>query len=249
MRHRDHGAGKPPQKLLEPLDAFCVEVIGGLIEQQDIGLGEQQPAQRNPAFLAAGERTNLDVPRRKAQRVGGDVHLQIGAVRVHCVDDRLEFRLLGGELVEVGVGFRVRRIDLIETLFRLQRFAQALLHRLAHGFFRIQLRLLRQETDLHIRHRDDFALEIRLHPGHDLQQRGFPRAVQAEHADLRAGEKVERDVLENLALGRDGLADPAQGVDVLSHGRFSERANFTALAQRLLAFPAGAVVWAILQTG
>ena len=65
--------------------------------------------------------------------------------------------------------------------------------------------------------RNHLALEIRVHAGHDLQQRGLPRAVQAEHADLGAGKEVERDVLEDLALGRNDLADPAQGVDVLSH--------------------------------
>src|SRR5437879_2959126 len=67
VRHRDHGAGKPPQKLLEPLDAFRIEVVGGLIEQQDIGLGEQQPAQRDAALLAAAERRDHGSQRPQAQ--------------------------------------------------------------------------------------------------------------------------------------------------------------------------------------
>ena len=54
--HGDHGAGKPLQELLEPLDALGVEVVGRLVEQQHVGLGEQQPAQRDAALLAAGER-------------------------------------------------------------------------------------------------------------------------------------------------------------------------------------------------
>src|SRR6266705_5378516 len=162
---------------------------------------------------------------------------QGGAVRVRGVDDRLELRLLGGELVEVGVRLSVCRVDFVEALLRGQRFTQALLHRFAHGLYRIELRLLRQEADLHVRHRDDFALEIRVLARHDAKQRGLTRAVQAEHADLRAGKEVERDVPEDLALRRYGLPDPAQGIDVLGHGGFAERANFTAPAGPLSATP------------
>ena len=32
---------------------------------------------------------------------------------------------------------------------------------------------------------------------HDLEQRALARAVQAEHADLRAGQEREPDVFEN----------------------------------------------------
>jgi len=192
-------------------------MVGGLIEQQDVGLREQQPAQRDAALLAAGERGDLCVPRRQAQRVGGDLHLEVSAVRVRGVDDRFELRLLGRELFEIRIGFRICRVDLVEALLRVKRFAKTFLHGFAHGLFRVELRLLRQEADLHVRQGGHFALEIRLDPGHDFQKRGFSGAVQAEHADLRAGEKIERDVLENLALRRHSLADPAQGVDVLSH--------------------------------
>src|SRR4029079_15035383 len=44
------------------------------------------------------------------------------------------------------------------------------------------------------------------------------RAVQAEHADLGAGEERERNVLEDLALGRNDLAHAVHREDVLSHG-------------------------------
>ena len=44
VRDRDHGAGKFGQELLEPLDALRIEMVGGLVEQQHAGLGQQQPA-------------------------------------------------------------------------------------------------------------------------------------------------------------------------------------------------------------
>ncbi len=39
-----HGAGKAVQELLQPVHALGVEVVGRLIEQQHVGLGEQQAA-------------------------------------------------------------------------------------------------------------------------------------------------------------------------------------------------------------
>ncbi len=41
------------QVLFQPLDAFGIEVVGRLVEQQDVGLFEQQLGQRDAALLAA----------------------------------------------------------------------------------------------------------------------------------------------------------------------------------------------------
>ena len=79
MRDGDHGAGKLLQELLEPLDALGIEVVGRLVEQQHVGLRQQQPAQRDAALLAAGQLADLRVPRRQPQRVGGDLHLHVRA--------------------------------------------------------------------------------------------------------------------------------------------------------------------------
>ncbi len=49
----DHGAGVLLQEPLEPGDRLGVEVVGRLVEQQQVGPREQQPAQRDPAPLAA----------------------------------------------------------------------------------------------------------------------------------------------------------------------------------------------------
>ena len=52
-------------------------------------------------------------------------------------------------------------------------------------------------------------------PGHDLQQRRLARAVVAEHADLRAGEERQRDVVEDRLVGPVGLRQPLHLEDVL----------------------------------
>ena len=50
-----HRAREVAQRALEPGDALGVEVVGRLVEQQQVGLLEQQPAQRDAAPLAARE--------------------------------------------------------------------------------------------------------------------------------------------------------------------------------------------------
>ena len=62
------------------------------------------------------------------------------------------------------------------------------------------------------------AFEVGVDAGHDLEQRGFARAVEAEHADLGAGEERQADVAQDDALGWHNLANPVHRVDVLGHG-------------------------------
>ena len=52
------------EEALEPLDRLGVEVVGRLVEQQQVGVLEQQPGERDAALLAAGERRRR--PRRRA---------------------------------------------------------------------------------------------------------------------------------------------------------------------------------------
>ena len=49
--HRDDGAVVLLQVTFEPGNRFGVEMVGRLVEQQEVGLAEQQPAQRDPAAL------------------------------------------------------------------------------------------------------------------------------------------------------------------------------------------------------
>ena len=51
----DDGAVVLLQVLLEPEHALGVEVVGGLVEQQQVGLLQQQLGERDAALLTAGE--------------------------------------------------------------------------------------------------------------------------------------------------------------------------------------------------
>ena len=67
--------------------------------------------------------------------------------------------------------------------------------------------------------RPGLAQEIRVHAGHDAQERALAGAVRAEHADLGAGEEREPDALQDLPLGRDDLAKILHREDVLVRHR------------------------------
>jgi hypothetical protein len=107
--------------------------------------------------------------------------------------------------------------DLVEALDELHHLAEAFLDDLAHAACGGEVRFLRQVADADAGLRPGLALEFLVDAGHDPQQRGLARAVQAEHADLGAGEEAERDVLEDETLGRNDLAHPVHRVNVLRH--------------------------------
>ncbi|MCY1217946.1 hypothetical protein D9M72_298770 [compost metagenome] len=216
--HGHHGAREARQELLQPVHRLRIQVVGRFVEQQHVGARQQQAAQRHAALFTAGEMLDLRVPRRQAQRVGGDFQLQFDVVAVAGRQDGFVLGLVGGQCVEVGVRFGIGRVDLVELLARLEHAAQRLFHRFAHGLLGIELRFLWQVADVQVRHRRGFALDFLVEAGHDLEYRGLARAVQAQHADLGAGKERQRDVLQDVTLGRDDLAHAVHGENVLCHG-------------------------------
>jgi hypothetical protein len=218
-----HGAGEALQEVLQPFDALGVQVVGRLVQQQHVGLGQQQPAQRHAALFAAGKHADLRVPGRQAQRVGGQFELQVGVFAAGGGDDGFQVVLLGGQLVEVGVGLGVFGVDLVQPLLGRQHTADALFDGFAHGLVGVELRLLRQITDLQAGHGHGLAFDLLVQAGHDLEQGALARAVDAQHADLGAREEGQADVLQDLPLRRHDLADAVHGKDVLGHGRVGIR--------------------------
>ena len=96
-----HGAGVVGQELLEPEHRFGVQVVGRLVEQQQVGRGEQQLAQGDPPLLAAGEHRDVGVRGWAAQRVHGLLELRVEVPGVGVVDVLLQLAHLLDELVAV----------------------------------------------------------------------------------------------------------------------------------------------------
>lgn len=143
----EDGAGVLRQELLEPEHALGVEVVGGLVEEQQVGLLQEQLGQRHAALLASGEVGDEGVARRRAQRVHRLLELRVEVPRVGGVDGLLQGAHLGQERVEVGVGVGHRQRDLVEAVDLALDLADALLDVLEHGLRLVELRLLHEDAD------------------------------------------------------------------------------------------------------
>ena len=114
MGHGQDGALVGGEVALEPLHALGVEVVGRLVEQQQVGLAQQELAQRHPAPLATGEVRDRRVPGRAAQGVHRLLQLGVEVPRVGVVEVLLELAHLLHELVGVVGGHQLR--DLVVSL-------------------------------------------------------------------------------------------------------------------------------------
>ena len=116
--------------------------------------------------------------------------------------------------VEVRIGLGEFGVDLVEAGQHLDDGLHGLLHDLDDGLGFIELGFLLEQANGVAFGRGDLADVVLVHAGDDAQQRGFARAVQAEHADLGAVIEAERDVAQDHFVA-DGDEPPhfVHGVD------------------------------------
>ena len=101
VRDRDDGARVVLEKALEPGDRFGVEMVGRLVEQQQVRRSQQQAAQRDTAPLAAGEGRDIRVRRRQAQRVHRELDARVEVPALRRFDLVLNLALLLEDLVHL----------------------------------------------------------------------------------------------------------------------------------------------------
>ena len=210
-------AGVVREIAFQPRHRLRVQMVGRLVQQQDVGLGEQQLGERDAPLLAARELLDLGLARRAAQRVQRLLHLRVEVPQPLRLDLVLQLGHLLGGLVGVVGGQLVVAVD--------QRL---LLRHALHGVAQhvlggIELRLLRQVADADALGRPGLADEVLELAGHDLEQGRLAGAVEADDADLGAREERQRDVLQDLLSPRIGLGELVHVIDVLGvrHGRSS----------------------------
>ena len=221
MRHRKDGSLVRGKMRFKPGNRLGIEVVRRFIEQQDIGLLEQQPAKSNAPPLAAGENRNRRVSGRAAKRIKCLFELALDLPCAEMIDPFLERRLAVEEGVDVRFGIPHGRADLFEFLEQFDGAADTFADDLHDGLGGVQLRLLGQIPERDPLLYSDFAEVVRVDSRDELQQRALPRAVEAEHADLCSVIEGEGNILEYLPVRLDHLADADHGKDdlVVSHER------------------------------
>ena len=197
VRDGQHRAGVVPQELLEPEHRFRVQVVRGLVEQQQVGRLEQQAAERHAAPLAAGEVVDRFVGVGALQRVHGLGELAVKVPAVRGVDLGLELAHLLHERVEVGVGLGHLHADGVEALHLREDVAEGLLDVLEDRLILVEGRFLEQDAHGIARREARLAVRDLLEAGHGLEQGGLAHAVRPHDADLRAGVERQRHVVED----------------------------------------------------
>ena len=186
MAHHDEAAAIGFEEGLQPHGSLEIEVVRRLVEQQEIGLGEQQRRKRDPHAPAAGEAVERLMLRllRKTETGENARGARGSAMRVDGVEP----------LVDLADAVRVVRVLGLGEQFR------PLLGRREHGLVRSGFaarRLLRDIADPRARRGLDASLVGLIDPGDDLEQRRLARAVTADQADMRLRRQRRRGLVEN----------------------------------------------------
>ncbi|MCY1277747.1 hypothetical protein D9M70_264550 [compost metagenome] len=183
MGDEQHGAVEAQQGFFQPGDGADVQVVGRLVEQQQVGLGHQGLGQQHAATPAAGQ-LGEGLVRRQLQAAQGAVHQLLQAPAIAS----LEFLLDAGQLGQVGIGLDVLA-EMVELGQQRADLRQPFGHHVEHGAIVGARQFLRQFADLQRRRTPDLAVVGELVALDQAQQAGLAGAVAADDAHpLAAGD-------------------------------------------------------------
>ena len=190
MTDDDHGVRIAGDVVLEPQRAFEVEIVGRLVEQQQVGLTEQHRGERDAHAPAAGKfgARAFEISMSKAEPGEDRRGPRGGGMRRDVAQARMDF----GDAVRIGRGLRLRE----------QQSALAIgaEHEIDERLGPVR-RFLRQRADACAR-RDDDASRLRGKLACDhSEQGGFARTVAADKADPRPGGNLRRGVFDQQTAG------------------------------------------------
>ena len=222
----EHDRGvQPVQVLLEPLDGVDVEVVGGLVEQQHVGLAGQRPGQRGAGQLTAreGVQRPFQVIGCEAQAAGDRLQLRPPAVTARLLELRRRpvVAAHGGRRGVTGGHAGLERAQLVLQTGRLGgTLADVLAQRDAAG----QRRPLVVQRHPGARRQLQRAGVGGQLAGQDPQQRGLAGAVSAHQGHPVARPHDRRDVSQHLVA--------AVGELQLGHVERHQRTRRTTLPNR-----------------
>ena len=196
MAHQDHRGVESGHPALDPVEPVEIEVVGRLVEQEDVEPGEQQGGQARPGGLPTGQRR-----RRLVEQSGRQPE-----VRPHLADAGVEVGAPQGEPLVEGGGVMVVRVVPVGSERRRGRFQVAVGSRHAgaageigaHGLGRGAGRLLGQVADGGGRRGAEHSAPIRRDlAGEGAQQRRLADAIRPDDSDALARRDDHVDAVEH----------------------------------------------------
>ena len=197
VRDGEHRTLVVLEELLEPEDRLGVQVVGRLVQKQQVRCLEQDPAERHAAPLATGEVVDQLVGVGALQRVHRLRELAVQVPPVHGIDLVLELAHLLHQRVVVRLGVGHLLADIVESVDLGDHVAKRHLDVLLDGLGVVKLGLLLEQPHRVARRQARLAVRDLLLAGHDLEQRRLAHAVRAHDADLGPGEEPHRHVVKN----------------------------------------------------
>ena len=160
------------QMVLKPCNGLCIQVVGRLVQEQDVRLLKKKAAQCNTAFLATGENCNLCILGRTPECIHSQIQLGIQVPGPHAVQLLLHLALPCQELVHLVVGHLLAEgfVYLVIFLKEDNCLGNPFLNHFLHCLLRIQLRLLLKVSDGVAGSNHSLAVELLVHPCQDLEE-------------------------------------------------------------------------------
>ena len=198
VRGHQEGAVTAHECLLEPLQGGDVKVVGGLVEQQQVRIGHQQPGQGRTRLLAAGEARGRAFPVSGLEAEPGEGRLDV-LVEVVAVAG-----LEAGAQLCVGLRLDTFGAEPLQTrqllLHRLQ-LGRARAHGVAHARRRrergVEVGFLAEHADAQAalaRHQSPIGL---VEAGREAEQGRLPYSVRAHDTDPLAVRERGRQLVED----------------------------------------------------
>ncbi|MCY1530082.1 hypothetical protein D9M68_652580 [compost metagenome] len=207
MGNEQHGTVEAQQRLFQPGDRADVEVVGRLVEQQQIRLGDQRLGQQHPPPPAAGQ-FGQGLVGRQLQAAQGAIDQLLQAPAVTGLEVMLDMH----ELVQIGLGDDV----LAQVVILRQQLAdpvQALGNHIEDRPSVGDRQLLRQLADLQPRRTPDRAVIGLLVALDQLQHARFAGAIAADDARPLATGNLPRHLVQQRhgAVGQGNIGELKQG--------------------------------------
>ena len=208
MADHQHRAAVSGQVVFQPGDALQVQVVRRLVQEQQVRLRQQHPAQAQARPLAAGEPAGLHVlvlPQLQACQHalhGGAPAVAIAAFKLPR--QRVVPSAQAPQRLRIRPGFRHLLLEAAQLRFHLPLGFKHALQRFEHRLLPGQLTLLGKITDLQALLHVHGAAVRGLLPGDDLHQRALAAAVHADQAHPLALLQGKRNRLQHL-VGPEAL--------------------------------------------
>ncbi len=208
MRDDDHRAIAVVQHIFQPADGVDVEVVGRLVQQQNVRVGEQRLYQQHTQFPARGDGAHravvlFDRDAYAQQQFAGACFGRIAVV--FCIDT-FEF---GGLHVVIFGRFRIH-VDGVFLDIRLPHLFMAHHDHIQHAFVFIGELILTQPGHALVVVHGDVAGAGFQHSGQNFHEGGFAATVGADEAVAVAFAELDRNILEQrlgAELHGDVVAD------------------------------------------